>query len=133
MGTTLRITDFLKYIPVRRQGALKNATKTLTAIKKLLQAYAFAQPSKRFSLKVIKAKNENSNWMYAPAADATIPDAAIKIVGKDISGCCVTRELSSRNPGEEGPRDSSSYQLTAFLAKPDAGTKSSYFVFIFQC
>ncbi|KAJ6134621.1 DNA mismatch repair protein C-terminal [Penicillium sp. IBT 18751x] len=114
-GTTLRVTDFLKYIPVRRQTALKDATKTLTKIKKLLQAYAFARPAVRFSMKVLKAKNENNNWMYAPSADAGIADAAIKIVGRDVSSCCVVKNIASESLNPSG------YELLAFLPKADAG------------
>lgn len=114
-GTTLRITDFLKYIPVRRQTALKDATKVLAKIKKLLQTYAFARPAKRFSIKVLKAKNENYNWMYAPSPDAQITDAAMKIVGRDVSSCCVVKKFPSVSS------DQSSYELLAFLPKADAG------------
>ncbi|KAE8149706.1 hypothetical protein BDV25DRAFT_172706 [Aspergillus avenaceus] len=89
VGTTVRITDLFKHIPVRKQTALKNATKALAAIRKLLQSYAAAQPSKRLSLKVVKAKNENLNWIYAPAKSATIKDAAIKIVGTDVASSCI--------------------------------------------
>lgn len=132
-GTTIRITDFLKYIPVRRQATLKSATKILLAIKKLLQSYAFAQPSKRFSLKVIQAKNENNNWVYAPAADATISDAAMKIVGRYVSSCCVVKLLSSQSHEEEGQLGSDRYQLTAFLPKPDSGTGVSHPGFDANC
>lgn len=125
-GTTIRITDFMKYIPVRRQAALKSATKNLLAIKKLLQSYAFGQPSKRFSLKVIKAKNENNNWIYAPAADATVSDATTKIVGRDVSSCCVVKQLLSQSPSGEDQPSCDTYQLTAFLPKPDSGTEVSH-------
>ncbi|KAJ5183806.1 hypothetical protein N7492_001422 [Penicillium capsulatum] len=119
-GTTIRITDFLKYVPVRKQAAFKSATRTLISIKKLLQSYAFAQPSKRFSLKVLKAKNENNNWVYAPAVNATISDAALKIVGRDVSSCCIIKQLSSEVPREGDDSGFDSYHLTAFLPKPDA-------------
>lgn len=125
-GTTIRITDFLKYIPVRKQAALKNATRSLLAIKKLLQSYAFAQPSKRFSLKVIKAKNENNNWVYTPAIGVMISDAATKIVGREVSSCCVVKQLSSQTLLGEDQSGCNKYQLTAFLPKPDTGTKSAY-------
>ncbi|KAF5864241.1 hypothetical protein ETB97_008238 [Aspergillus alliaceus] len=92
VGTTVRIIDLFKHIPVRRQTALKNATKTLARIKKLIQAYAMAQPLKRLSLKVLKAKNENNNWIYAPARDATIIGAAFKVIGTDVTSGCVVKE-----------------------------------------
>lgn len=122
VGTTVRITDFLKHIPVRRQTTLKGAAKTLTKIKKLLQAYAFAKPSCRFSLKVLKGKNENNNWMYVPSSGSTISDAAVKIIGREASACCLTKDISSQSTEETDENVSSDgYNMTAFLPKPDAG------------
>lgn len=117
-GTTLRVTDFLKYIPVRRQTALKDVTRNLTRIKKLLHAYAFAHPTLRFSMKVLKAKNENNNWMYAPSADTEIADAAIKIVGRDVSSCCIVKNFPSDSLEPNG------YELLAFLPKANAGMQA---------
>ncbi|KAJ5218074.1 uncharacterized protein N7498_000173 [Penicillium cinerascens] len=113
-GTTMRITDFLKYIPVRRQTALKDATKTLAKFKGLLQSYAFAHPTTRFSIKVLKAKNENNNWMYVPSPDAGIVDAAMRIVGRDVSSCCVVQKLPSESSDQSG------YDALAFLPKAGA-------------
>ncbi|KAI4178567.1 MAG: hypothetical protein LQ346_007404, partial [Caloplaca aetnensis] len=62
VGTTIRVTEFLKGLPVRRQTALKDATKQLAKVKRTLQAYAFARPSVRLSLKVLKAKSDKNNW-----------------------------------------------------------------------
>lgn len=116
MGTTVRITDFLKNIPVRRQTALKSTGKTLSKIKKLLQAYTMCQPSKRLSLKVIKAKNETSNWMYAGGQSASLMDAAMKVVGTDVVSQCTVKKW----PPEE---DSAEYRIVAILAKGEAGNK----------
>lgn len=125
VGTTIRITDFLKHIPVRRQTAVKAATKCLTKIKKLIQAYAFAQPSRRFSLKVLKAKNESNNWIYAPGTDATLPDAAMKIVGIDVASYCVMKQVSSLpTPGGGTDSEQNDYKLIAFLPAADTGTSS---------
>ena len=89
VGTTVRVVDFLKTIPVRRQTVLKAPTKLLIKCKGLLQAYALARPSIRFSLKVLKAKNDKGNWMYAPKNGATLEavsmDAAVKVVGKKVA------------------------------------------------
>ncbi|OGM50912.1 DNA mismatch repair protein [Aspergillus bombycis] len=92
VGTTVRITNLFKHIPVRKQSILRSAMKTLARIKKLIQIYAMAQPSKRLSLKVLKAKNENNNWIYAPGRDATITDAALKIAGTDVTSNCVLKK-----------------------------------------
>ncbi|KGO46266.1 DNA mismatch repair protein, C-terminal [Penicillium expansum] len=124
VGTTVRITDFLKHIPVRRQTALKGATKNLTRIKKLLQAYAIAQPSKRLSLKVLKAKNENNNWTYAPSADASLSDAALKVAGTDVSASCIMKRLSSQNTAgnNRGSSDQKEHEAIAFLPKTQFDT-----------
>lgn len=116
VGTTVQITDFLKHIPVRRQTALKSAGKTLSKIKKLLQTYAVCQPTKRLSLKVIKAKNENNNWMYTGSQSSSVTDAALKIVGTDVVSNCTVKEWPL-----EG--DSTNYKIVAVLAKDDAGKK----------
>lgn len=121
-GTTVRIENFLKHIPVRRQTALKAATKHLTRIKKLLQAYAIAHPPKRFSLKVLKAKNENSNWTYAPGAYASLSDAALKVAGTEVSSCCIVKVLSSQSLAQnERSSNQGDYEATAFLPKPPFG------------
>lgn len=104
---------------------LKGATKTLTKIKKLLQAYASARLTCRFSLKVLKAKNENNNWVYVPSPAAVISDAAVKIVGKDASSCCFKKDVSSESGTLDGDElKLGGYHLIAFLPKPDAGTAS---------
>ena len=123
MGTTVRITDFLKRIPVRRQTVLKGAAKTLTRIKKLLQSYAISQPSKRLSLKVLKANNENNNWSYAPSADPSLLDAALKVVGTEISSSCVLRSLFSQGASrkERGSLDRKEYEAVAFLPNSQFG------------
>ncbi|KAJ5817256.1 hypothetical protein N7447_009489 [Penicillium robsamsonii] len=124
VGTTVRITDFLKHIPVRRQTALKGAVRNLTRIKKLLQAYAIAQPSKRLSLKVLKTKNESSNWTYAPSASASPSDAALKVAGTEVSSSCVVKRLSSQGTTENqrGSSDQKEYEAIAFLPKTQFDT-----------
>ncbi|KAJ5971394.1 uncharacterized protein N7479_001312 [Penicillium vulpinum] len=124
VGTTVRITDFLKHIPVRRQTALKGATRNLTRIKKLLHAYAIAQPSKRLSLKVLKAKTENSNWTYAPSVDASLSDAAIKVAGTEVASSCIMKRLSSQNAARNQRElsDQKEYEAIAFLPKTQFDT-----------
>ena len=102
MGTTCRIIDYLKAVPVRRQTALKTAAKTLAKIKRLLQAYALARPKVRFSLKVLKAKTEKDNWMYAPKAEATILDAATKVAGKKVTDQCEWKSWSTVDATVQG-------------------------------
>ena len=88
VGTTVKITDFIKSNPVRRQVALKHTDQSLKRIKHILQSFAFARPHVRFSLKVLKAKNDKGNWMYAPKAGGNAEDAAFKIVGAAFASQC---------------------------------------------
>ena len=88
VGTTVRIIDFLKSIPVRRQNALKQTTKTISSIRKTVQAYALARPAIRYSLKVLKAKNDKGCFTYAPKSEASVFDAATKIVGTKVIEQC---------------------------------------------
>ncbi|KAL8780019.1 MAG: hypothetical protein Q9213_006663 [Squamulea squamosa] len=88
VGTTVRITSFLKSIPVRQQTAIKDSAKQLAKIKRILQAYALARPFVRLSLKILKAKNDKGNWVYVPKSDASVLDAAVKVVGKKVTDQC---------------------------------------------
>ncbi|CAD0081862.1 unnamed protein product [Aureobasidium vineae] len=108
-GTTVRIANFLKNQPVRKQVALKAAPKTLTKTKHLLQSYAFARPATRLSLKVMKAKNDKDNWTYAPKIGNGIEDTAFKVVGKPCASQCTWAELEY-----EG------FTIQAFLPRSDA-------------
>lgn len=109
VGTTVKVTDFFNGLPVRRQTALKDATKCLGRIKRLLQAYALARPAVRFSLKVLKAKNDKGNWMYAPKPGAGIEDAALKVAGKDCASQCAWSVV-----------ESGGFEIQAYLPRPDA-------------
>lgn len=109
VGTTVKIADFIKSNPVRRQVALKHTEQTLKRIKHILQSFAFARPHVRFSLKVLKAKNDKGNWTYAPKAGGNAEDAAFKIVGAACASQCTWSVIE-----EHG------FTLQAFLPKPDA-------------
>ncbi|KAI7490345.1 hypothetical protein KC351_g700 [Hortaea werneckii] len=109
VGTTVRITDFIKANPVRRQQALKNAEKVLKKTKLMLQAYAFARPQVRLSLKVLKAKTEKGNWVYAPKPNGSLEDAALKIVGSACVSQCAWSVVE-----EHG------FTVQALLPKPEA-------------
>ncbi|KAL8916815.1 MAG: hypothetical protein Q9172_006097 [Xanthocarpia lactea] len=133
LGTTVRIIDFLKSLPVRRQTAIKESTKQLAKIKRLLQAYALARPSVRLSLRVLKAKSDRANWIYAPKSNTSVLDAAVNVVGKKVSGQCrwvVWNSNTLRSSAEpthadntDTPKTSlSTYQVEALIPKSDAGT-----------
>ncbi|KAL1302205.1 hypothetical protein AAFC00_002633 [Neodothiora populina] len=87
-GTTVRITNFLKKHPVRRQIAIKGAANILAKIRLIMQAYAFAKPNVRQSLRVLKAKHDRDNWTYAPRTDAHMSEIAMKIVGRPCASQC---------------------------------------------
>ncbi|KAK0259988.1 hypothetical protein B0A54_09473 [Friedmanniomyces endolithicus] len=109
VGTTVRVTDFIKLNPVRRQRTLKDAEKCLKHVKQTLQAYAFARPQVRFSLRVLKAKSEKSNYMYAPKPGGSVEDAALKIVGSACVSQCIWSIIEDRG-----------FTLQAFVPRPDS-------------
>jgi DNA mismatch repair protein MutL len=109
IGTTVKITEFIKTNPVRRQVALKHTEQCLKRVKHLLQSFAFARPHVRFALKVLKGKNDKGNWMYAPKAGGNAEDAAFKIVGAACASQCTWSVIEQNG-----------FTLQAFLPKPDA-------------
>lgn len=109
VGTTVRITDFIKAQPVRRQQALKNVEKVLKKIKQMLQAYALARPHVRLSLKVLRAKNDKGNWIYAPKPNGNVEDAALKVVGSACVSQCTWTVIEERD-----------FTLHALLPRADA-------------
>lgn len=137
VGTTVRITDFMKNVPVRRQTALKTSTKSIAKIRRLLQAYAYARPSVKFSLKVCKAKNDKSNWIYAPASGDTVLDAAIKICGSRLVDQCQWKvwkssveDTSSIIGVETNEKRGTFYKIEALLPSPTCGMLHSGIFFI---
>ncbi|KAF1975268.1 hypothetical protein BU23DRAFT_530447 [Bimuria novae-zelandiae CBS 107.79] len=109
VGTAVKVTNFFQTLPVRRETALKESAKTLAKIKRLMQAYAFARPTVRFSLRVLKAKSNKGDFMNAPKKDANVEDAVLKIIGKHCALQCDWTAMES-----EG------FEIHAFLPKPDA-------------
>lgn len=108
VGTTIRATNLFMGLPVRKQNAEKESTKTIQKIHKLLRAYTFAKPFIRFSFKVLKTKNLNQNFIYAPKVGATsVKDAALKILNRD----CVTQCFWNTQIIDQ-------YEFRALLPKP---------------
>lgn len=128
VGTTVRITELMKKLPVRRQTALKASAKSIAKIRRLLHAYAYARPSLRLSLKVLKAKNDKSNWVYAPASGDTVLDAALKIGGSKLVDQCQWRvwkssvnDNSSIADVETNENNGRFYKIEALLPSPTCG------------
>ncbi|KAN0084747.1 hypothetical protein V8E54_001214 [Elaphomyces granulatus] len=124
VGTTIRITDFLKYVPVRRQTVLKDATKTVAKLKKLLQTYAIAKPSTRLSFRVLQGRSESANWTYGPKKSANLSDAALIVAGADIAIQCIYENWSPAGLEEDGRvrlnTGDERYKMMAFLPKAGA-------------
>ncbi|GFF38886.1 PMS1 protein homolog 1 [Aspergillus lentulus] len=120
VGTTVRVTDLFKNIPVRRQTVLKSTAKTIAKVKKIIQSYAIAQPTIRLSLKVLKAASEKANWVFAPGKDASLMDAALKVAGTEVASACATKQWACGNESDEESRsgNDSSFRLMALLADP---------------
>lgn len=108
VGTTVKATDFMKSNPVRKQVLLKSAEKTLTKVKHMLQSYAFARPAVRVSLRVIKAKNESLNWVYAPKPGANAEDVVLGIAGTRTVSQCTWAIMEDQG-----------FTMQAFLPKAD--------------
>lgn len=120
VGTTVRVQDFLSNIPVRKQTAHKKVAKILTGLRKLLASYAFARSDIRFSLKVLKAKNDKANWNYAPGSPtSTLPETASKIVGTEVASQLVSHIVSSEDQSCQDAIDG--YALEALLIDPKSG------------
>lgn len=108
VGTTVKITGFVKAYPVRNQTALRTSEKCLKKIKRMLQEYAFARPHVRFSLGVLKGSNK-IGWTYAPKPDGGVEDAALKIVGGPCTSQCMLTTMEDRG-----------FTLIAMIPRPDA-------------
>jgi hypothetical protein len=96
IGTTVKAVDVFHGIPVRKQKAEKDAPKVIQNIRKLLHKYVLSRPNVRLSFKVLKAKNPNLNFTYAPkSGGGSVEDAVMKIFGKDCANQCsaVVEEL----------------------------------------
>ncbi|KAL5001692.1 hypothetical protein BDV10DRAFT_148883 [Aspergillus recurvatus] len=117
VGTTVRISNLFQQIPVRRQTAIKNFKKTLLRIKKMMQAYAMARPSVRLSFKVLKAKNESGNWMYAPGKNATLMEAALKVAGTEVASNCILKDWPTPSDDADPSAEDSESRLIALLPR----------------
>lgn len=140
MGTTVRIIDFFKTIPVRRQTAIKISAKHLVNIKTLLQAYALARPAVRFGIKILKAKSHKCNWSYAPMNGDGIPDAVIKAVSNKVAEHChwkvwpmpLLNSLGFESSDEKaGVEVNESYTIEAFLPVPKCGMDMLYYAKVY--
>jgi hypothetical protein len=108
--------------------ALKNAAKTITKIRRLLQVYAIAKPSTRLSLRVLGNISENYNLTYSPKPTTGLIEAALIVIGAEIITHCTYKEWPTGEHEENNAEQptlsanmDSGYKLTALLPKTDAG------------
>ncbi|RDL36864.1 uncharacterized protein BP5553_06216 [Venustampulla echinocandica] len=132
IGTTVCVANFMAKLPVRKQTALKSASKTLTKVRELVQAYALARSSTRFSLKVVN--ESKSGWSFALRPNDGVREAVSQVIGRVASLQCMQESLTfPETQAEEGahtpnvasrpnkgsaPNDK--FQVDIFLPKPDA-------------
>jgi DNA mismatch repair ATPase MutL len=121
LGTTIKVIDFLKSVPVRKQAALKNTIKTLSNIKRLLQSYALARPAVRLSLKILKAKDTKADWTFAPGQRGSLDDAVLKIIDKDTRGECVLESYVESGEEDTSDLEKDGFKLEAVLPRKDPG------------
>ena len=84
----------------------------------------------RFSLKVLKARNEKGNWTYAPKEHASMLDAARKVLDSAaVSQCKLYKwephislsETSSPNATSDLQHNRSRFSIEALLPTPGCG------------
>ncbi|KAF2650211.1 hypothetical protein K491DRAFT_609241, partial [Lophiostoma macrostomum CBS 122681] len=109
VGTIVKVTDFFRHLPVRKQDALKQSTQFIGNAKRLMQAYALARPTVRFQLRILKAKSDKGNFNYAPTVRANVEDAAFKVIGRECASQCDWTAI-----------ETDGFEICAFLPKPDA-------------
>lgn len=93
VGTTVRVTKFSEYYPVRRQFALQSIKKTIAGVRDLLHSYAFARPDTRLAFSVLKT--DKGRWTYAPVANGSLLDTATKILGRVATAECQHLEIET--------------------------------------
>jgi DNA mismatch repair protein MutL len=122
IGTTVRVLDFLKSFPVRRENALKNSAKTLAKIKRTMQAYAFARSDIRFSLRILKGGK--GNWSYAPKRK-TAPQLDLGlIIGKEAAGQCIWLRYPPSTRDDGGAISYNTYSIESFVPNLGAGKRA---------
>ncbi|KAF8866575.1 hypothetical protein BDZ45DRAFT_610676 [Acephala macrosclerotiorum] len=118
IGTTITVTNFLSKLPVRKQNALKEASRMLSKLKDLLQAYCLARPRVRFSLKVIKSPK--GSWSYAPRPNDGIKEAVSLVIGRDTASQCMEKTLVFPEGIPPIEIDSHQFVIDMFFPKPGA-------------
>ncbi|OIW34992.1 hypothetical protein CONLIGDRAFT_553782, partial [Coniochaeta ligniaria NRRL 30616] len=89
VGTAVKATNLFAKIPVRKQWALKEATKTISKIKELLHSYAFAKPHVKLTFRVLD--QPKVSWSYAPGSHPSTKQAALQVFGIELVSQCIEK------------------------------------------
>ncbi|RPA88006.1 hypothetical protein BJ508DRAFT_232623 [Ascobolus immersus RN42] len=124
-GTTIKVTNFLKGLPVRREVVAKAPQKLYPTIRKLLITYALSRPDVRFSFRIVggpkKAVGKSEDWVYAPSK--IVQEAVTKIVGKEISSNCIWKEFDTSENEDDMHFDPEGMRIDALLITPGTDPK----------
>src|SRR5690606_21205247 len=119
-GTTVKVTNFLKSLPVRREVVAKAPQKLYPQIRKILITYALSRPDVRFSFRIVggpkKAGGKSEDWVYAPSK--LVHEAVTKIVGKEISSNCIWKEFDTSENEDDMHFDPEGMKIDALLISP---------------
>lgn len=127
IGTTVLATSLFHNFPVRLRAAKQEATKTIQAIKRLLQSYALARPHVKMTFKVLGAPD--TVWQYTPGPKINPKEAVLRVFGSKLSSVCSLYQLSGSETGpcadsmsdcSSETANTKSLEFEAVLPRPDA-------------
>lgn len=125
VGTAVKVTDLFARIPVRRQVALKEISKTTSKIRDLIHSYAFARPQIKLTLRVIN--QSKAVLSYSPGNHGNIKQAALQLFGAEFVSQCIEKRFNTAQESTNAPtsglggvfkvREKGSYTIEALLPK----------------
>ncbi|KAK4449388.1 histidine kinase-like ATPase [Podospora aff. communis PSN243] len=86
VGTVVCVNNLFAKFPVRQRAMIKEAPKTITKIKELLQSYAFARHQTKLAFRVL-GKPE-STWCYTGNEGSGVKEVASQIFGPETASHC---------------------------------------------
>jgi DNA mismatch repair protein MutL len=129
IGTTVSVLNFMAKLPVRKKTFEKEAAKTLGKVNQLLQAYALARPSIRFSLKI--TKGGKGSWSFAPRPNSGVKEAVSQVIGRDAALQCIEKSFvfPESKLEEDGAEVDEEYATNSVTEDAiDQGKKSERFI-----
>lgn len=114
VGTTVQITKLFDNIPVRKQNAMKESTKSIASIKRLLQSYSLARPNIKLALKI--RGEPNRSWSYSPGTVQNVREAALQVFDVNLVSQCV-EVVSSLDSSHDREVSLAGTSMVAFLPK----------------